>query len=81
MLTFYNQGEATINKEHATCHAVTQLAVGQGPGWPTASYIFSINRREGLMLYVAYISPTHEAHYDSSRYFSSTDRRADDDRN
>lgn len=79
-LTLYNQLRST-KKPHPNCHHVTRLAVGQGLGRSTASYIFSIERRKGLMLYVAHISPTHEAHYDSSPSFSSTDRRCDDDRN
>jgi len=63
-------------------YIVTQPAVGQGRGLSTASYIFSIEKWKGLKLYVAHLRPTHEAHYDSSkssRSFSSTDKRGDDD--
>lgn len=41
-------------------------------------HLFQHERQDGLELYVAYISPTHEAYFDSSRCFSSTDRRVDE---
>lgn len=75
---FYNQPRF-MTEQHPNCLPVTQLSVGQGPGWSTASNIFCTETRKGLKLYVAHFSPTYRVHYDSLQYFSSTDKRGDDE--